>query len=204
MTITWYGHSCFKIDSPAGSLVLDPYADGFPPGLKLPPLEADFVLCSHSHKDHSNEQAVALTMQEPEYRIEQLCCWHDDVGGKKRGANVIHVISGGGFRVAHLGDVGQMLPDSQIKAIGHVDVLLIPVGGFYTIDAAAARTLADRIDAVVTIPMHYRGEDFGLAETDTVESFARLSRDVIYADSNVFEPKRGEAKKTVILKLVKY
>ena len=174
MKLTWYGHSCFMLESRAGRLVFDPYADDFPRGLKLPALTADVVLCSHRH---------------------------DDVQGKKRGDNLIRIVSGGGARVAHLGDVGHMLPPGQIKAIGHVDARLIPVGGYYTIDAATARQLADAIDAQLVIPMHYRGEDYGLAEIDTVDSFVALSKKVEFAEGNSVElPDSGEPR-TLVLKL---
>ena len=94
-----------------------------------------------------------------------------------------------------------MLPPGQIKAIGHVDALLIPVGGFYTIDAKTARELADAIDAQLVIPMHYRGEDFGFDEIDTVEPFVKLSKNVEFAEGNSIElPDFGEPR-TVVLKL---
>jgi len=94
-----------------------------------------------------------------------------------------------------------MLPPGQIKAIGHVDALLIPVGGYYTIDAATARQLADAIDAQLVIPMHYRGEDYGFAEIDTVDSFVALSKKVEFAEGNSVElPDFGEPR-TLVLKL---
>lgn len=201
MKLTWYGHSCFMLESRAGRLVFDPYADDFPRGLKLPALTADVVLCSHRHDDHCAEDKVTLTGEQTDYTVETLFCWHDDVQGKKRGDNLIRIVSGGGARVAHLGDVGHMLPPGQIKAIGHVDALLIPVGGYYTIDAATARQLADAIDAQLVIPMHYRGEDYGLAEIDTVDSFVALSKKVEFPEGNSVEmPDFGEPR-TLVLKL---
>lgn len=201
MKITWYGHSCFRIESEAGTVVFDPYADGFPSGLELPPLTADLVLCSHGHDDHNAGSRVTLTGAQTDYTVETLCCWHDDVQGSRRGENLIRIVSGGGARVAHLGDVGHMLPDAQIKALHGVDALMIPVGGFYTIDAATARRLADAIAPHLVIPMHYRGESFGFAEIDTVDSFAALSGNVEFADGASVElPDRGEPR-TVVLKL---
>ena len=79
MKLTWYGHSCFMLESRAGTVVFDPYADGFPRGLKLPQLTADLVLCSHSHGDHNAEDKVTLTGQQTDYTVETLCCFHDDV-----------------------------------------------------------------------------------------------------------------------------
>ena len=201
MKLTWYGHSCFMMESRAGRVVFDPYADGSVPGLTLPQLTADLVLCSHGHADHAGEDKVTLTGEQTDYTVETLCCWHDDAGGTKRGENLIRIVSGGGARVAHLGDVGHMLSKGQIKAIGHVDALLIPVGGFYTIDAAAARELADAIDAQLVIPMHYRGEGFGFDELDTVEPFAALSKNVEYAEGSSIELPDFGAPRTVVLKL---
>lgn len=201
MKLTWYGHSCFMMESRAGRVVFDPYADGSVPGLTLPRLTADLVLCSHGHADHAGEDKVTLTGEQTDYTVETLCCWHDDVGGKKRGENLIRIVSGGGARVCHLGDVGHMLSKGQIKAIGHVDALLIPVGGFYTIDAAAARELADAIDAQLVIPMHYRGEGFGFDELDTVEPFAALSKNVEFAEGSSIELPDFGAPRTVVLKL---
>ena len=201
MKLTWYGHSCFMMESRAGRVVFDPYADGSVPGLTLPRLTADLVLCSHGHADHAGEDKVTLTGEQTDYTVETLCCWHDDAGGTKRGENLIRIVSGGGARVCHLGDVGHMLSKGQIKALRHVDALLIPVGGFYTIDAAAARELADAIEPQLVIPMHYRGEGFGFDELDTVEPFAALSKNVEYAEGSSIELPDFGAPRTVVLKL---
>lgn len=203
MTITWYGHSCFKVASSEGSAVLDPYSEGSVPGLCLPPLEADIVLCSHSHADHYAPDAVKLTGQYPELRVERLGSWHDDAKGEKRGANTITIIEMAGFRIAHLGDLGHELTAGQIRAIGSLDALMIPVGGYYTIDAAAAKRVADAIGATVTIPMHYRGEGFGSDVLAPVSDFAALCDNVEYADGNSITLARGGPKKTVVLKLVR-
>lgn len=201
MKLTWYGHSCFMMESRAGRVVFDPYADGSVPGLTLPRLTADLVLCSHGHADHAGEDKVTLTGEQTDYTVETLCCWHDDAGGTKRGENLIRIVSGGGARVCHLGDVGHMLSKGQIKAIGHVDALLIPVGGFYTIDAAAARELADAIEPQLVIPMHYRGEGFGYDVIGTVQPFLDLTKNVEFAEGSSIELPDFGAPRTVVLKL---
>lgn len=200
MKLTWYGHSCFMIESRAGRVVFDPYADGSVPGLTLKPLTADLVLCSHGHADHAGEDKVTLTGEQTNYTVETLGCWHDDANGQKRGENLIRIVSGGGARVCHLGDVGHMLSKGQIKAIGHVDALLIPVGGFYTIDAATARELADAIDAQLVIPMHYRGEGFGYDVIETVQPFLDLTKNVEFVDGSSIELPDFGAPRTVVLK----
>lgn len=201
MKLTWYGHSCFMIESRAGRVVFDPYSDGSVPGLSLPQLTADLVLCSHGHADHAGEEKVTLTGEQTDYTVETLCCWHDDAGGSKRGENLIRIVSGGGARVAHLGDVGHMLPPGQIKALRHVDALMIPVGGFYTIDAVTARELADAIEPQLVIPMHYRGEGFGYEVIGPVDSFTALTKNVEYAEGNSIELPDFGAPRTVVLKL---
>ena len=102
--------------------------------------------------------------------------------------------------MAHLGDIGHMLPDSQLKVLHGVDALLIPVGGFYTIDAATAKALVDRIEPVVTFPMHYRGEGFGLEPIGTLSEYTSLCDNVEYLDTNTYELRRGEEPKTVVLR----
>ena len=191
MKLTWYGHSCFMLESRAGKVVFDPYADDFPPGLRLPQLAADLVLCSHGHGDHNAEEKVTLSGEQTDYTVESLCCWHDDEGGKKRGERLIRIVSG----------VGHTLAQGQITAIGHVDALLIPGGGYYTIDAGTARELADAIDAQLVIPMHCRGEGYGLDEIDTVEPFLALSKNVEFADGPSIELPDFGAPRTVVLKL---
>ena len=201
MKITWYGHSCFRLESAAGSVIFDPYERGSVPGMELPVgLSADLVLCSHGHGDHNAASLVQVSGQQTDSTVETLFCWHDDAQGAKRGENLIRIVSGGGFRVAHLGDIGHMLPDSQLKVLHGVDALLIPVGGFYTIDAATAKALVDRIEPVVTFPMHYRGEGFGLEPIGTLSEYTSLCDNVEYLDTNTYELRRGEEPKTVVLR----
>ena len=201
MQITWYGHSCFRLESAAGSVIFDPYERGSVPGMELPVgLSADLVLCSHGHGDHNAASLVQVSGQQTDYTVETLFCWHDDAQGAKRGENLIRIVSGGGFRVAHLGDIGHMLPDSQLKVLHGVDALLIPVGGFYTIDAATAKALVDRIEPVVTFPMHYRGEGFGLEPIGTLSEYTSLCDNVEYLDTNTYELRRGEEPKPVVLR----
>ncbi len=174
MKITWYGHSCFLVESAEGSLVFDPYAPGSVPGLSLPELRADAVICSHAHADHAYADGVSLSGRAPSFKLHSLDTWHDELGGQKRGANTMTVLEAEGLRVLHMGDLGHMLSAQELSALGRVDVLLIPVGGYYTIDARQAAELARLIAPGITVPMHYRGEGFGYDVIGGVEEFLAL------------------------------
>ena len=201
MKISWLGHSCFVIESAAGRAVLDPYEDGSVPGLELPELEADAVFCSHGHADHAARGKIKLSGRGCGYAVETVECFHDDARGAKRGPNTIHILTAEGVRVAHLGDLGHEPDEEQYAAIGRPDVLLIPVGGFYTIDAPTAKRVADRIGAGITVPMHYRGEGFGYDVIGTLEEYTRLcSGGVEYSESNGFDPADYHKGTTLVLK----
>ncbi len=187
MKLTWYGHSCFLLETKEGSAVFDPYAPGSVPGWSLPPLTADCALCSHGHSDHNYAEGVTLTGKAPAFRVETLDTWHDEKKGALRGPNTIHVVEAEGRRVAHLGDLGHELTAEQLAALGKIDVLLIPVGGFFTIDADTANRVAAAIGASVVIPMHYRGAGFGYGKISPVEDFLAPRGDVKRLETNVVE-----------------
>ena len=162
MKITWYGHACFQVESSCGSVVFDPYAPGSVPGLSLPAdLTADAVVCSHDHHDHNFREGVRLTGFTPSFTLSSVNCFHDDARGAKRGPNRITVLEADGLRLAHFGDVGHMLSDEAFDMLGRLDVVMIPVGGFYTVDAAVAKKICDRLQPGHIIPMHYRTGDVG-------------------------------------------
>lgn len=189
MKLTWYGHSCFLLETAEGSVVFDPYAPGSVPGVALPPdLEADLVLCSHGHKDHGYAEGVRLSGRTPGFRVKRLDCWHDEKQGALRGRNTIHVIEAEGRRIAHLGDLGHMLSPAQLTALGRVDLLLIPVGGHYTIDAKTAHRLTRAISPALTVPMHFRGPGFGYSVIGPVEDYLALCDEVVRLDSNEMDP----------------
>lgn len=200
MKITWYGHSCFSVETDSACVVFDPYAPGKIPGLKLPPLSADAVISSHEHSDHCCPSAVKLLRRRVDIPVQKFGTFHDDAEGQKRGMNTVTVAELDGLRVAHLGDLGHPLSDEQVKGLGELDVLFIPVGGYYTINAAQARSVADALGSFVTIPMHYRGEGFGFDVLSTVDAFAALSPDAVFWDSNVLELRQISRSATVIMR----
>ena len=178
--LTYYGHSCFTVECANWRVALDPYSPGSVPGLGTPGIEADAVLCSHSHGDHGYTKAVRIrshSAADP-FTVEKIVCPHDDAGGAKRGMNTIHVLHAFGEKIVHMGDVGCPLPEEAMEKLRGALVLLIPVGGFYTIDAEQADAMARGIDARVVVPMHYRTEKSGLEPIDRLEKFLALRGDV--------------------------
>ena len=171
-TLQWLGHSCFRIDNGSNSLVIDPYNDAIGyPALRT---RASLMVASHGHGDHNCFEAVEKLPYAGDGKyaidIETIATFHDDAGGARRGANQVHVIRTGGFTLAHLGDLGHLLSDVQADAIGQPDFLMIPVGGFYTIDAGQAAMTVKRLRPGAVIPMHYR-HAFGPERIATVDGF---------------------------------
>lgn len=200
MTLTWYGHACFLIESAQGSVIFDPYSPASVPGLRLPALMADAVICSHGHRDHNFAAGVRLTGNTGAYKLTQVSCWHDAEGGMRRGENLISIIEAEGLRLAHMGDIGHMPTDAQLSKIGRVDVLLIPVGGYYTIDARTAHEIVRVLSPRVTVPMHYRGAGFGYDEIVPVDDFLALSDNVRRFYTNVLTLPLDDAPITAALK----
>lgn len=186
MEIIWLGHACFALESGGERVVLDPYAmDGYPP-LHT---HANRVFCSHGHHDHNNTAAVELsTKGNSMFTTEKVDTFHDDCGGAARGANTIHILRAEGMSVVHCGDLGHFPTEEQLAAISDADAMLIPVGGYYTIDAAMAKRVADAAKARVVVPMHYRHGHYGLREVGGVEEFLRLysNEQVHYLTGNSF------------------
>ena len=169
MRIIWHGQSCFEITASqkAGEqviIIIDPFSEDI--GLKLPKLEADILLVTHSHYDHNNVKGVGgstfLAQGPGEYErkdifIQGIPSFHDEKEGKERGQNTIYIIEAEGMRLCHLGDFGQKeLTPEQLEQIGDIDILMVPIGGTYTIDARGAAKIISQIEPRIFIPMHYR------------------------------------------------
>ena len=173
MKITWLGHSCFLLEAEGFRVILDPYREV--PGLPDVKAEADAVYCSHDHFDHGFTENIRLTSgKENPFIVTEIPAFHDDQGGRLRGNSIIRKFTAGGVSAAHLGDLGHQLSPPQLAAIGPCDAVLVPVGGFYTIDAVGAKAAADAIGAPVVIPMHYRDGAVGFDVLGTLDQFTSL------------------------------
>jgi len=163
MEITYPGHSCFKIKGRVSTLITDPYDEK---AGRLPrDLQADIVTVSHDHGDHNHTEKIAgikLKIDGPgEYEVGGVSVIgvhtaHDESQGQERGGNTVYVIEMEGVRLVHLGDLGHKLTQEQLQEIGPVDVAIVPVGGFYTINAKLAAEVVKQLDPRVVIPMHYQ------------------------------------------------
>ena len=164
MKIEYLGHSSFKLTESTGtSVVCDPYAADV--GFEMDRVRADAVTVSHGHFDHNNINAVEgnpivldkeCSYDLPGVEIDAIKSFHDKQRGKKRGENLIFKFRMDGIDVCHLGDLGEDCSSELIDLLLPVNVLLIPVGGTYTIDAATAKKYVDAIAPDAVIPMHYR------------------------------------------------
>lgn len=164
MEITHLGHSSFKIRGKQVTIVTDPYNSQMI-GLKFPKVDADVVTISHEHGDHNFISAINGTPQvlagPGEYEIRGakimgVASFHDSSGGSVRGKNTVYRINVDGVSIVHCGDLGHKFDDIQLETVSGANILMIPVGGFYTIDASVACEVVSQISPDIIIPMHYK------------------------------------------------
>jgi len=184
LLLHWYGHACFLLSGEQTKLMTDPFNEKV--GYRLPEDTPDFVTVSHEHHDHASVGLVngtptvkrdAVKQTLGEFVVYGVETHHDTEGGNKRGNNMVFVFEHQGMRIAHLGDLGHTLSGQQIEAIGPVDVVLIPVGGVYTINAQAACHVVSSLKPRLVIPMHYKTRDLAIALEEVQEfcvSFANV------------------------------
>lgn len=168
MEINYLGHAAFRIKGKTATVVTDPYAPEHV-GLKFPKhIAADIVTVSHDHPDHNaihQIEGAAYVVNGPgEYEIKGvgiigLSTFHDEEKGAKRGKNTIYRIEMDGLSIVHLGDLGHTLSVAEVDSLGGVDILMIPVGGLYTIDPAAAVAVINEIEPSIVIPMRYSRDE---------------------------------------------
>lgn len=194
MKIKYLGHSSFKLTESTGtSVITDPYSPEV--GFRMPEATADAVTVSHHHFDHDNVKAVGgnpkiidneASYDLPGVEIHAIKSFHDGVRGKKRGENVIFKFRMDGLDICHLGDLGEACTAELIELILPVDVLLIPVGGNYTIDAETAKEYVDRLMPEIVIPMHYRMKDTKI-DIEKVDEFINLFDDELVTEEDTDE-----------------
>lgn len=202
MKIKWLGHSSFLVTSDNGiKIITDPYEPIL--GMNYEPINesADIVTVSHGHGDHNNVAAVqdnpqvideSAPVEVKGVKFSGIDTYHDASGGSERGSNVIYCFEVDGIKICHLGDLGHMISDEQAAAIGKVDVLMVPVGGNFTIDAKTADMAIEKLEPAVVIPMHFRNDrcpDFPVAGVD---SFTDGKTNVTVMDTSEIEYKAGE------------
>jgi L-ascorbate metabolism protein UlaG (beta-lactamase superfamily) len=211
MKLKWLGHSCFLVTSETGlRIITDPYSTVG--GINYSPVNeaADIVTVSHNHRDHNNIAAVrgkpevitgSGTKTAKGIQFKGIASHHDESKGKERGANTIFCFTVDGIRLCHLGDLGHELSREEIAQIGNVDVLLIPIGGFFTIDARVAAKVGDDLKPKVILPMHYKTPKCDLPVTG-VEDFLAGKKNVKKLNSSEMEFKAGklpEATEIIVL-----
>ena len=212
MKITWLGHSSFKLEESTGTtIVTDPYHSYV--GYEMPKVDADIVTVSHAHNDHCYVSKVGgdptVLNRAGAYEIGGVHIlaqrsYHDDKKGALRGDNIIFKYRMDGVDVCHMGDIGEECNAILVESLMPVNVLLIPVGGNYTIDAVQAKEYVDRIMPDVVIQMKNKTKDCEF-DIEKVNEFLDLFEDenVIYADGSTVEFDRadfnGEETKVLVL-----
>jgi L-ascorbate metabolism protein UlaG (beta-lactamase superfamily) len=195
MEIQWYGHAAFLITTGEGiKIITDPYKPGGRISYAGIPDESDIVTVSHEHTDHNYTEGLPGKPQvikgagRHEVKgvvIEGIASYHDDARGSQRGGNTIFTFSADGVRICHLGDLGHVLSDEEIQRIGQVDVLCIPVGGFFTIGPQEATTVVGQLQPQLIFPMHVKTEKCTLP-IESVEAFLQGKREVQKLNTSTF------------------
>jgi L-ascorbate metabolism protein UlaG (beta-lactamase superfamily) len=177
--ITWLGHSCFRIKGSQAVVITDPFSPDS--GYSLGRQTADIVTVSHQHPSHAYTQGISgeprIIKGPGEYEISGvliigIATFHDTQGGQTRGKNTVYVMEIDGVTLCHLGDLGHVLTSEQVEEIGDIDVLLLPVGGVSTINAAMAAEVIRQLEPKAVVPMHYK-TPLLKRELDPVETFLK-------------------------------
>jgi L-ascorbate metabolism protein UlaG (beta-lactamase superfamily) len=204
MEITWLGHGCFRLKGRDSTVLMDPCPRST--GYNIGRQQATILTVSHDHPDHNHLDAVTAqrTLTGPgEYEISGVMVtgvrtWHDDKRGAQRGANTVFIVELDEVRVCHLGDLGHVPTQEQTEALSDIDVLLVPVGGHSTIDAATASEVVSLLEPRLVVPMHYAAEG-ATAKLDPLDTFIKqmgvtptpqpkltVTKTTLPADSQVF------------------
>lgn len=199
MKIKYLGHAAFKVTSANGTrIIFDPYESGSFGGAigygKITE-EADVVVTSHDHGDHNYTKDIKgnfkLINKEGAHdardvKFNEIPSFHDTSSGKERGSNLISIVSIDGMTLAHMGDIGHDLDAATLQKIGKVDIMLIPVGGFFTVDADAASKIMNALSPKITIPMHFKTDKCSFP-IGTVDTFTKGKKNAKSAEGSEIE-----------------
>ena len=157
--ITYLGHSSFKIESSSGVIITDPYADDSVPGLKFPRGQVcDFLFVSHEHHDH-NARELVIAREGKTIGYQEHMVAHDKNGGKERGLTKIFIIYVENYKIAHLGDIGDVTNPKAVEYLKGMDVIFAPINNYFTIGPDELKILADAVKPKLIIPMHFYNKD---------------------------------------------
>ena len=216
MEIEFFGQSCFRFKGKNAVVVTDPYSTSGTGLSKLKKLSADIVTVSHQHEDHNFVGAIKGTDRRPkpfvidgpgEYEIDGIfiqgiSSYHDQKKGKERGKNTIYCFEIDGLRLVHLGDLGTELSRRQLEEVNGSDILLVPVGGTFTIDAAEAMKVVNQVEPQVVIPMHYKlpGLKYDLAGVEDFLKEAGVEEVKPEEKLNISKDKLPDSREIIVLK----
>jgi len=199
LQIRWYGHACFEIRDHQ-TIVTDPH-DGRSIGIPTPMIHGDIILISHDHYDHNSfktvekEHSKIITDSRKrtinDITIKGYETFHDAHSGEKRGGNIMYKLTIDDITLLHAGDLGHMLDDKLIESLGSIDILFIPVGGTYTLDADSALKVIKKIKPKIAIPMHYKIEGLSLPIA-TVDEFLQKTTFPIIKVGNEIDIEKEE------------
>ncbi|HHT9126074.1 MAG TPA: MBL fold metallo-hydrolase [Candidatus Brocadiia bacterium] len=214
--VRWFGHACFMLESSEGTKVLiDPFGDI---GYTFPTTSPNIVTISHEHFDHNNTDSIQgnpeilrgltrgvndwnnIAKKINDFNIFNVPVYHDKTQGSQRGKNSVFIYDVDGLRFVHVGDLGHVLLDDQIKKIGKVDVLMIPVGGIYTIDGQEASKVVEQLNPKIVLPMHYKTPSLTF-ELNTIDAFLNGKENVKKVEGNTLgvDIKHMPAKQEIIV-----
>jgi len=211
MKIKWLGHSSFLLESERGiKIITDPFDETL--GYKMPRIKVNIVTVSHEHFDHNFVRGIKgkpvvfkglVNRESHKMEFRGISSYHDSVYGGQRGPNTIFVIKAEGLKLCHLGDLGHILSSDKLTEIGSVDILFIPVGGFYTIDSNQATQIIKDIKPKIAIPMHYKTKAIKFS-IDPVEIFLSGKDKVKKLESSEFEIKSETLPKDTHIYVLQY
>ena len=193
LKLTWNGHSCFTLEENGYAIVLDPYEDGAVPA-DIADGTLDLPNAAQCVKIRQNRGGA----KNP-FRITEIHSFHDEEKGTKRGKNTIRIFDDGQYRIAHMGDIGCVPTADQKEQLKGIDVMLMPVGGFFTLEPEDVYALVKELSPRMLVPMHYRGKGFGYDVIAPLEKYTAMCDDVVLFEKNTLSLPEDEGKGTFVL-----